>query len=341
MKSIKKLLFTRWAVVVGIILVLGFLFFRSKASNQPKLSFIKPQVQDVAETIEVSGSVDAAAANLKFLGGGKITYLPLKEGDVVKKGQRIASIDARDLEKSLQSSLNDYMSARSTFDQTNDDNKYTVKSDEVLRQLARNQYGLNSAVYAVELRNIALSNSSLYSPINGVLVHSPAEVSGVQVSLTDAFQIVDPSTLKFEGEVDEVDIGRVSVGQKVTIVLDAYPKDKIEATIDSIALNATISTKASGGTVFIVKAKLSNPDIHKYRLGMNGTMTIITKTANNVLTVPLSSVVQRDDKSYVKVKTQKNGKVEAVEREIQVGVEGIDSVEVKSGLNADDEVLAL
>ena len=64
-------------------------------------------------------------SKVAFQTGGKLTQIAVKEGDVVQKGQYLASLDQRQLQKSLQKELNDYMKARWTFDQNKDCLLYT------------------------------------------------------------------------------------------------------------------------------------------------------------------------------------------------------------------------
>ncbi len=313
-----------------------FLGLRSASNRPAPLTFITPQVENIEEIIEVSGNVAAQkTALLKFLGGGKLTYLGVKEGDEVVKNQRLASIDTRDLQKSLKETLNSYMIGRANLDEGRYDYKDAVYSESVIRALNSLQWTMDNTVLEVELKDLAIKNASLYAPFAGVVTKVPTNTAGMHVIATDAFEVADPLSLEFSGEVDEIDIGRVKVGQPVRIILDAYPQETIKATVASIAMKASASTKASEGTVFVVKAALP-PRILHYRLGMNGTMKIVTKSATDALTIPLSSLIQKENQNFVRVKSGKNT---AQEKEIQIGIESDEKVEVVSGLSASDQIV--
>lgn len=322
-------------ILLVALLVLGGVFFvRSRKTTKPVVT-IHPQVKTLKKELEVSGVIDAKEkATLKFLAGGKVTYLGAQEGDRVKKWQTIASVDKRDLENNLRQYLNTYSSTRVDFDQTIDNDKDIHGNTAIDRALQKNQLTLENSVLNVELKDLAIKNASLYTPIDGILVTSPAKTAGVILSATDAFQIVNPTSIFFEVDVDEADIHSVYTGQRVRIVLDAYPSEPIDTTVDSIAFQ---SSETTNGTVF--KVRMSVPSTNeelKYKLGMNGTAWLLLDEKQDVLSVPISSLIERDGKSYVEVRTAAK-KIE--QRQIQKGIENDDDAEIISGLSPTDEVV--
>lgn len=325
-------------VVLALVLVgVGIGVYKNKTQVK-KVAYTQVKRGTVEQTIEVPGKVDATIkAELKFLAGGKLVSLPSFEGQEVKKGQRIASIDASDLQKNLESSLRDYSSSRADFDQGIDDRKDEALSDSLKRAANKLQNTLDKSVISVELRDIAIKNATLVSPIDGVVTAVPVDTPGVQVLVTDVFEVVNPRTLYFKAEVDEADIGSVVQGTPVRVSLDAYPNDQVDGVISFIGWKAQSSSKSSGGTIFPVKVLLPNVSMEKFRLGMNGTMTIILAKKENVLTIPLEATSQNDGKVTVKVKSSNNADDEV--RQIQTGIEGNTSVEVLSGLREDDQVV--
>lgn len=302
-----------------------------------ELTFTRPSISDIEETVEISGNVSARnQARLKFLAGGKLTYLGVSEGDEVKKGQRVASIDTRDLQKNLKSSLNSYLIERADLEEGRYDNKDVPLTDSVIRSLSQLQWTMDNSVLNVELNDLAIRNSSLYAPFAGIVTFVPTNTAGMQVIASDVFEVVDPETLEFVGEVDEIDIGRIKEGQPVHVILDSYLDETTDSIVEHVSLKASTSTKSSGGTVFLVKAKLPSDYLH-FRIGMNGTMKIVTKSVKDVLIIPLSSVVERDGKKIVQLKDGKK----TVEREIETGIESDESVEVRSGLSESDEIVEI
>lgn len=329
----------RWLLLALLLIVLGgigwYVRSRSQAQKQ-EVTYVSPQYRDLTQTLEVSGVVDAdEKANMRFALGGKVVYLGAKEGDMVKKGAVIASIDQAQLRKQLQQDLNNYQKERLTFDQSIEDlNNAPPLSQQELQQKL-DQLDLNNTVLNVEIRDIAIRDSRLLAPFGGMLVASPLTTPGVNISASEAFELINPNTLIFKAAVDEADVPVVKTGQPVSISLDAYPDDPITgATIEYIAYK---SQQTSTSTVYIIKIPLRGNDLlTKYRLGMSGDATITIDTRANALSIPLDATRQRNDKTYVDVKEGSNPKVE---REITTGLETDDYVEVLSGLTPEDQVV--
>lgn len=335
--SLKNWLFDhKWWFIIIAVAVGGFLFWQNQQkTNEPQLTFAQPQRQTITQSLEASGIIDAKEkVLLRFAAGGKLTYVGAKEGDYVKKYQTIARIDARDLQKRLERTLNVYEQQRNSWDQTLDDTKdrWIPKKEE--RQVNTNQQSLDNTVIDVELQSIAISNTVMSSPIEGVLVSAPTTIAGVVVTATDTFGIANPNTLVFSAEVDEADIAQVRIGQKVWLSLDAYPDQTLESQVSFIGFRA-INT--SSGTAFVVEMPiLAENALDRYRLGMNGDAKIELASKENALTIPLSATKERSEKVYVDVKNEQG---QVVEREIEVGIQNDEFVEVLNGLDESSEVV--
>lgn len=324
-----------WLVMIVLVALGGFFYIKQQNAKKVVLKFGQPIRQDITQTLQASGVVDAKdKALLRFAAGGKLVYLGAKEGDVVKKWQTIATIDARDLQKRLEKSLNTYSQQRNSWDQTVDDSKDRTLATKEVRTVNTSQLTLNNIVADVELASIGISNATMTSPIAGVLVSAPTNLSGVTLSPTDTFVVVNPSTLIFRAEVDEADIAKVKVGQSVTLSLDAYQDRTIETFVSRIGY---LSIGTSSGTAFIVEMPIPVENaLDTYRLGMNGDSNIILSTQPNILTVPLSATKERDSKFFVDIKTGPNT---ATEREIKVGIQTDAVVEIISGLTQADQIV--
>jgi HlyD family secretion protein len=313
----------------------GYFFYSKQQQAKPKLNFTKPEVRDLTKTLEVSGLVDAKEkASLRFAAGGKIVYLGAKEGDYVKKSQTIATIDRATLQKQLQQDLNAYTRERIDWENRQDGSDYNVESLTTRRSIDQEQTTLNDTVLDVEIQDIAIRNTVLSAPFGGILVSSPTTVTGINLLATDVFEVVNPDTLIFKAAVDEADVANVSLGQSAKVTLDAYPDQPFEGNVAFISYK---SQQSSSGTVFVVEIPISGTDLlNRYRLGMNGDAEITLATKTHVMTIPLDATRQRDDKTYVDVKTSDTT---TEEREIQVGLETDDLIEVTSGLKIDEEIV--
>ncbi len=339
LKNIFLFIRRHWKLSLVLLLILagiGFWYYRRTQANQVTLVFEQPQRQNLVKTLEVSGVVDAQEkAQLRFLAGGKLTYLGAQEGEMVTKGQTLAVIDQASLKKQLNQDLNNYMKERYDWEQQNIDTYVNELTTREERELKQGQLDLTNEVLDVEIRDIAIANTRLNAPFDGILTVTPTSVIGVQLLSTDIFEVINPQTLVFRAEVDEADIAQVREGQSVQIELDAHPDDKITTTLNYISFT---SSQNSTGTVFIVEMPLDTTyyGLGFYRLGLRGDAQIILETKNDVLAIPLIATRQRDDKWFVDVQSGKN---EAMEREITVGLETEDMIEVLSGLSESDQVV--
>lgn len=324
------------AVVLIILGLFGAWYFFGRT---PKVAYDEYTVtkQNISDTLELSGKVRAEKlASLKFLAGGLVTYLGPKSGDTVKKWQILASVDTRQLQKVMDEKLNAYSIQRATFDQTVDDNNNSVPDGDLgntlKRLLAKNQYGLENTIKDVEYQDLYLKLAKLTSPIDGVLVQAPISTANVQVSAVDSWLVVDPTTLYLSADLDETDLKRVSVGQKVNVSLDAYPDKKITSTIKSISFSPK---ETSTGTTYEVKIGLEG-FLESLRLGLNGTAAVVLTEKDSVITLPMSAVSSNAGKSFVYVKSGNK----YIEKSVETGIENGGLVEILGGLSEGDRVYA-
>ncbi len=313
-------------VVLGIIIIAAILL-RPKPPKPVPVEAVKKGT--LVQTISVTGDVDADRdVELKFEIGGKLQSLNIKKGDYVKKGQVIATIDQSTALKNLKTALLNYSLQRNTFDQTvNAQPAHTPSdalNDSMKRLLENNQYNLDLAVNSVEIQDLARQKSVLTTPIDGIVTRADVKTSGVTVATTTTFGVTDPSSLSFRMEVDEADISKVSEGQEVDVDLNAYPDNQLHLRVGSI--DFVTHTTSTGGNAYDVKARIIPTSKMSLRVGMNGNATIITKRKDEIITIPLASLI---DENTVYVKT---GTIYE-KRKIKLGIQSDTDTEVISGLS--------
>lgn len=334
-------MFTRkkiiWGLLILALVVAGWYLF----GRGPKVAYDSYTVsrQNVRDTLELSGKITAgSSATLRFLTGGLVTYVGAQEGDTVKKWQTLAALDARQLQNTLAEKLNLYAIQRGTFDQTIADNSYSVPGGDLgntlQRLLAKNQYQLDNTVKDVEYQNLSLQLSRLTSPIAGVLIQSPTTVGNIQVMPTDTWVVVDPNSLYLSADLDETDLGRVTVGQKVIITLDAFPDHPVNSSVTSIAFSPK---ETSSGTTYEVKIGLNSTDFPGLRLGLNGTAAIILTEHDGALTLPASAVSSGSGSNPFVYVLSGN---QYVEKPLETGIENGGVVEIVGGVSEGDRVYA-
>jgi RND family efflux transporter MFP subunit len=294
--------------------------------------------RDFAKTLSSSGKTKAdVSVELKFQASGKLTWVGVKEGASVSAYQTLATLDSREVQKNLEKALRDYSSQRNDYEQTwrvtyDGKKPNDAFNDTVRRVLEKNQWDLEKSVLDVELKHLAVEFASLVTPIAGIVTRIDTPVAGVNITpATAVFAVADPTSLVFEATVDETDVGSLSVGQKATITLDAFPEATYAGTIRYISY---ISQQSSGGaTVFPVKISFDNPE--KLRIGLNGDITIVTDREAGVLTVPTEAIREENGDTYVYKKIGTSYKKTA----ITTGKKNEDDVIVTDGISEGDIIV--
>lgn len=332
----KKFFKKRWYVFVVAILVvavfLGRNIWLSTSPSDEKTYKVKKQT--LKEELAVSGQIDAQEkVTLRFQTSGRLTWVGVKTGDVVKKYQTVATLDKREIQEKLDKYLNTYLKERWDFEQTRDDYKDDVITTAFQRILDKSQFDLNNSVSDVEIQSLALEFANLFSPIEGIVTKVNSPHAGVNITPTQAeFEIINPKTIYFSASVDQTDVVKLSPQQKGSIIFDAYPEEEVGAMIESISY-----TPMAGETGTVYEIKISPDqiiDFGKYRLGMTGDVTFVLKEKANVLTIPLTYLKSEKNKKYVWQIIDKNKKKTFVE----TGEETSDDVEIINGLKENDVI---
>jgi macrolide-specific efflux system membrane fusion protein len=169
----------------------------------------------------------------------------------------------------------------------------------------------------------------IVAPLDGFIIKRSME-PGQFFSLSDTV-LVMADRLIVQAQVDETDIGRIKVGEKANIVLDAYPDNIIAGRVEQIAYESE-----TVNNVTIYKINVLPESVPSYfRSGMSATVNFTMDERNNVLELPLTAVKKKSKRSYAFIR--QNGQVKATQ--IQTGLENSSKVEIISGLSEGDEVV--
>jgi len=291
--------------------------------------------------LSLSGKVEAEEkATLQFQSSGRLSWLGVKEGDRVSQWQALATLDQRELRKSLEKKLKDFLISREDFDQTKDDNrnqettdKNTYLTDEISRIVRASQYGLDKAVLDVELANLALEVGTLFSPINGIVTHMDQKVANTNITpATARIEVVNPDTLYLEATVDQQDVVKLAPNLRGEIIFDAYPNQTYWGTLYYISFAPSETEEGS----YLIKFNLPASAISKLRLGMAAEISLVTDKAENTVAVPFMAVSEKNNRSVLSV-VNEGGKVE--ERTVLTGIESDELIEIKKGLSPGEMVI--
>jgi HlyD family secretion protein len=241
-------------------------------------------------------------------------------------------------------------------------------------------YNVQSASATLTEARDNLGRTTIYAPADGTIsllsIELGERVLGTQqMAGTEILRIANLNNMEVEVDVNENDIVKVSIGDKADIEVDAYLKRKFKGTVTSISNSASTALTADQVTNFKVKVRIekdSYQDLLKdkpenyspFRPGMTATVDIITKTNKDVIAVPISAVVIKDDTTSVKKdivaeldKEEKEKKGTAPKsdqkfecvfvkvgdkaklRVIKTGIQDDTNIEIISGLKSGEEII--
>lgn len=330
----KKIFAKKWVKILLIIIVLGvlgFIFFGGKGKKEIVTTTVSKGT--IKEELVLSGFVKADKhVVLYFPTGGKIAGVYVKEGDWVKKGQAIISLDKTVLGSAYQQALNAYRSSQAAAESALDtvkghsaDETYAQKATRTAAEATR-----DSAYDAMRAALYNLNNSTLYAPFEGLITSLPFSNPGVNVSFTDAqVEILDPKSIYFEVEADQSEVINIKDKAKVVIVLDSF-RDK--TLLGSVTFISFTPKANSASTIYKVKVDLDKDSLGELtpRIGMGGDANFILSEKSDVLSVPARFVNSDKDGKYVNL-----GKMGNKVR-VTTGIEGEDSIEIVSGVKEGD-----
>jgi RND family efflux transporter MFP subunit len=327
---------------LGVLLVAAAIWSVEIKSRQEKqkTKTVEVKKEEIKKVLALSGRVDShQKATLKFQTSGLLSWVGVKEGDWVKKGQAIASLDKRKLRKTLEKEMNDYLKYRWDWEQKRDDydynNRWFELSDEIKRILEKSQFDLNNAVVDVELADLTVRLATLTTPIDGIVTSIDSPFAGVNITpATAKFEVVNPDTVYFRAEADEEEVVQLKKGMRANISLDAYPDKTFSGRIGKVHFSPTTSSGSPAYAVEVEFSNLNNDDL-KLRLQMEGEAEIVVASAKDTLVLPIEAV-KGEKERWVYVLDEQGKRYK---KEVKVGIESEDKVQIVEGLAEGDKVL--
>ena len=267
-----------------------------------------------AATASVNGVSSIASATFAYQAertltaqaSGTVSAINVQEGGAVSKGDIIIELTGDELTESIQS------------------------ASESLR----------SAEISMQNQQDNMSNYTITSPISGTIIEKDAKQGDALTSGSTLCVIYDLSYLEMVINVDELQIGALSVGQKVQLTADAVTDKTYVGTVTRVSMKGSSS---GGTTTYPITIRIDDTD--GLRPGMNANAEIVVAEAGNALVVPNAAVIRG---GYVLVSKKSPSAANAVEDmdapdgyvyvKVETGVSDDSYTEIKSGLQEDDTV---
>jgi HlyD family secretion protein len=239
----------------------------------------------------------------------------------------------------------------------------TFKRDETLFKqgvIAREEFNLSNSNYlkakeeaanaqnALEIIRDGIAKNSkvasttqIRTTITGMILDVPVKVGNSVIQSnnfndgTTIASIANMNDMIFRGNVDETEIGRISEGMPIKLTVGAMESRVFDAVLEYVSPKGV---EKNGAIQFEIKAAVSIPSDAFIRAGYSANAEIVLKRAEDILTIPESTVEFHGDSAFVQlVKQEKPGQV--FERHpIVTGLSDGIKIEVKEGLTVDDKI---
>jgi len=272
--------------------------------------------KQLAATLKINGVLkvpNTNKANATSLFGGIIKTLNVQVGDVVKKGQVIATISNPQfiqLQEEYLNAKNESEFAEQELKRQNELNDGNVgarknlqKATADLNSLRTRKASLYQQIQLMGINPNTISNANLKasliitSPLSGIISEVYAKIgSYVDVSFPIA-EVVENKALHLDLQVYEKDLPMIKVGQKIDFVITNNPNKTYKAQVFNIGSSFNNSTKTIAVHSMVIDDKTGLID----GMNINGLVYL-----NNILTtaVPVDAIVNADGKYYIFVLKQ-------------------------------------
>jgi HlyD family secretion protein len=303
-------------ILTGIIIVIAisvaaFFLFRNKG-NDIKFGTEKVVKGEIVMTVTATGTVNAVTTVLVGTQvSGTIKNLYADFNSPVKKGQIIAQIDPATFQAQVEQAKANLLAAKANHEKaeaTLIDAKRTKERNQALfsknliarsdQDTAETNYetakaSVNAAksqiaqtVAALEVAETNLRYTKILSPVDGVVISRNVDVGqtvAASFQTPTLFTIAqDLTKMQIDTNVDEADIGKITVGQEVEFTVDAYPDHVFKGKAWQVR-NAPITVQ--NVVTYDVVIQVGNPEL-KLKPGMTANVSIIISTKKDVLKIP-------------------------------------------------------
>lgn len=299
-----------------------------------------PQRVTIIPEMIFSGSLDPEwQAEVAPKVDGRVEKVFVKEGDKVTKGQVLAILEQVDTDAEVLKARGEYIEAKTNLRKASRDleryeklykegavSEQTVDDYRFARENAEAQ--LDAALGNLRGKESSLSGTSIIAPADGIVAKRYFQEGYYAKAGTALFAIADISTLKTVINIPEGQIAGVAVGNEARITLPAFANREIVGKITSIAPVADLPAHT-----FSTEVSVENPE--NLRAGVFATVKLVAEPRDNVLTIPMHSIVMRDDQKTVYVVDEEN---KVSRRVLAIGYTNEEYAEVVSGLK-DGEVI--
>ena len=303
-------------IIIAIVVVAAIVIFKIGALGKKAATYsfetIKVQKGAISNTVTATGTIEAiTSVNVGTQVSGIIQKVYVDFNDNVKQGQLLAKLDETALRAQLDQSQStvDQAQAELTYQESTFtrlkalfEKKLIAQTDydQALYNYQRSKASLANAKSAYERTKVNLDYATIFSPIDGVVLNRAVEEGqtvAASFNTPTLFTIVNDLTqMEVQTSVDEADIGRVKVNQRVEFTVDAYPDDKFSGSVSELRLQPVTTNNV---VTYVVILSAPNPD-KKLMPGMTASATIFVEEKESTLFVAGKAIRFSPDTAYLR-----------------------------------------
>ncbi|NTV05928.1 MAG: HlyD family efflux transporter periplasmic adaptor subunit [Chlorobiaceae bacterium] len=293
---------SRKKLVWGILVVLtvfgaaGLWYFTANRTEKKAFEEVRPSRGTISSSVSTTGAVEPQTrVKIQSSVGGRIEVILVEEGQLVKRGEVLAMLSSTERAALL----------------------------DAAKLQGKSELSYWQKVY---------KETAVISPMAGQVIVRSVD-PGQTVTTSDSLFVLSDRLL-VKAYVDETDIGRVKVGQRAVIGLDAYPDIRVNGVVKHIYYESHLQNNVNIYNVDVVPDRI--PDV--FRSGMSANVKIIVQEKQYALLLPVGAVQSRNGKTVVLQRSRrKPGEVRY--KAVQTGMQDESKIEILEGLSDSSVVL--
>jgi RND family efflux transporter MFP subunit len=327
------------------------------ASTSLAVRVVRVEPRPLNKSLEITGSlVSPTAVDVKTQFAGRVIQLLKQEGDRVRKGELLALVDETDAKLALGQARASLEVAEASMLRAQVVEKASLRegarSDNLMRsggitqrdhdqaqvtildakaQVKLTEAQVEQARQAVAVAEKGLSDCRIVAPAAGEIERKFLNPGSYVDTLALVYRVVDNQRLELEAYVASAEVGAVEKGQKIRFSVQTFPGKEFEASV----LTVSPAVQPQNRSV-MVRAAVPNP-AGKLKAGMFVKGGIVTGVIPAAIVVPLDAVWRRVGQPAHVFVIEQN---QARRREVKLGIELPEEIEIAGGLNPGDVVVA-
>jgi membrane fusion protein (multidrug efflux system) len=315
--------------VASLLFVLAPAFAQQPAKPQAALP-VKAVPAKLARAVIETGAVGSLRADeavvIRPEIAGRIDRIAFEEGQSVKKGALLATLDAAETRALVTSSR-----VQAGLDKQRMERAADLHKKGFISQQALDEMQSTYARAAAKLREdeAKLAKSEIRAPFPGVAGLRQVSEGAYVAAGTDIARLEKIDQLKLDFRVPEIYSAQLRTGLAVSIAVDAFPQASFPGQIYAIEPAVDEQTRT-----VLARARVANPQL-RLRPGMFARVQLTLGARENAVWIPEEAIVPRGQDSYVFRVVE--GRAELVP--VQTGTRKVGEVEIMKGIAAGDIVI--